>query len=262
MRRFSSSVLMILGLAVVLAIPGCSSDDDLSSSEEIRADISTGAKAIAFAGPSADAAVDFVDQMLGLIEEEPPPAPGERAKALTCPLNFDLGNGITGTCSVSPMDVVSYLFEGTVDVNGQSTQVDGILVATPTDPQPGTGSQYSVDYDVTAENAWGVVMWSALGTATLDEASQVIDFGYDMSYLVMPAGHSALSIEVIISPSRFELIFAGPLGTVVRFLLERDTLVGTVIVGSTLMAEVAIIDNCVHVSFTCGCQASIVVCPW
>jgi hypothetical protein len=262
MNRLIRFSFMMVAVVAMLAIPGCDDADDITqpSNAEVQTDVSAGAAAVTLAGPGSVAAADFIGQMMGLLEDAPP-APGARVAEATCDPDFDLGNGLTGTCSVSLEGVVTFIFEGVVDVDGVSTVISGSLVAGPTDPQPETGSEYSIEYNAMVSNRLGSVTWSTLGWVLLDEAHQVIDFLYNMSQSVTAAGFGTFSVEILLTPTRFEVTLAGPLGNVLHIRLDRDTLSGTVEINDLLVAVITVSGGCTQVDFECACLGTAIVCP-
>jgi hypothetical protein len=263
MNRLTRFSFMITALVALLAIPGCSDPDPIDpqpSNAEIQTDVSAGAGPITLAGPGSVAAADFVSQMMGLLYEAPP-VPGARLAEAACDPDFDLGNGLTGTCEVSPEGVVSFSFSGTVDVDGVSTTISGSLVAGPTDPQPETGSEYNIEYIAEVSSSLGSVSFSMLGWVLLDEEQQVVDFLYNMTQSVTAAGFGTFSVEVLLSLTRFEISLAGPLGNVLFIELNRDTLTGTVEINGYLVAVLMIDGPCTTIDFECPCLGSVIVCP-
>ncbi len=257
--RFS---LMMVALVAMLAIPGCDDADNITqpSNAEVQTDVSAGAAAVTLAGPGSVAAADFISQMMGLLEEAPP-APGARLAEASCDPEFDLGNGLTGTCEVSPEGVVTFMFSGIVDVDGVSTEISGSLVAGPTDPQPETGSEYNIEYNAVVSSSLGTVTWSTFGWVLLDEGHQVIDFLYNMSQTVTAAGYGSFSVDVLLSLTRFEMTLAGPLGNVLHITLNRDTLFGAVYINGFLVATLTVSGGCTQVDFECPCLGTAIICP-
>lgn len=263
MNRLIRFSFMMAALVAMLAIPGCDSADDINpqpSNAEIQTDVAAGAGPVTLVGPGSIAAADFVSQMMGLLYEAPP-VPGARLAEATCDPDFDLGNGLSGTCSVSPEGVVSFSFEGIVEVDGVSTTISGSLVAGPTDPQPETGSEYSIEYNAMVSSDLGSVTFSMLGWVLLDEEQQVVDFLYNMTQSVTAAGFGTFSVEVLLTPDSFEITLAGPLGNVLHIALNQDTLTGTVEINGNVVATIRISGGCTTINFECPCLGTAIICP-
>jgi hypothetical protein len=267
MRRSALPLFLIIALAAISGLSGCNTTDDViqPSDTQVETDVPAGAAAVSLAGPTSDASARMIDDMLGLLRNPPPLAPARGVAAQevhpVCPEQFELQNGISGSCSFSAEGVVTFLFGGTLTLEGGAVTVEGTLVGAPAETQPESGLRYTIDYDAYASGSRGSATWSALGTVTLNDQFQVTDFSFNMTHTVTPTGGPSAVVEVVLSPTRFELIVTGPLGGVVRFLLDRDTMSGMVSINGHDVAEVVIVDGCSHIDFINENLDSVVVCP-
>jgi hypothetical protein len=227
--------------------------------------VSAGASAIGLAGPSTDASVDLIAAMMAELSDPLAPAAQDKTSATlvhpNCPLEFELDSGISGTCSVSLAGVVTWVFGGTMEAEIGPVTVDGTLIASATQNQPQTGLRYAVDYDATASSDVGSATWSAIGTVTLNAAHEVVDFTYNMTHTVTPVGGPSAVVEVIVTPTRYELFVVGPRGGVVRFLFDRESMSGVVSVNGFGVAEITIVEGCAHIDFVSQDLDPVVVCP-
>jgi hypothetical protein len=242
----------ILALAVLLSavgLVGCDDegDPDLTrpgDAAQVQASVEASAGAAALSAPPAGAAGDMVLGMMqtlggaGLVDS---PA--------SCPESFDLGNGITGTCSVSETGVITFTFGGTVELDGAPVTFEGTLVATPAPVQPPVGTRYSLDFDATASGPRGDLTLTGSGTITLDGSGQILEFDFDLTIRLNPAGGSTVTVAVVISDSALELTITGPHGNVVKCRLDPGTLSGTILVNGSPVAQVTIVDGCAEVDY-------------
>jgi hypothetical protein len=267
MRRFGPFLILALCSLAVGGLTGCEGTDELTQPDpdQILTDVSAGASAVALAGPSSDASVDLIAALMAELEDPVAPATQDKAAATlvhpNCPLEFELDAGISGTCSVSLAGVVTWIFGGTLQAEIGLVSVDGTLIATPTQDQPQAGLRYTIDYDATASSEVGSATWSAVGTVTLDAEHQVVDFTYHLTHTVTPVGGPSAVVEVLVTPTRYELIVIGPMGGVVRFLFDRESMNGVVSVNGFEVAEVTIVEGCAHIDFINENLDPTVVCP-
>lgn len=266
MRRFILRVLPLAALVAAAALTGCSRSDDavFTPGSDSQADVQAGAELAALAGPSGDAAGDMILGMVTLLQ----PAPnvvleetGAPASVPSCPASFDLGNGISGSCSVSANNVATFLFGGTLTVDGDVVSVDGTLVAGPAEQQPASGSHYLIDYDASASGSRGQASWGASGDVTVDEGGGVIDFSLTLTYTVTPTGKAPRIATVLISPTQFEVVATGPFGGVLRIVLDRSTMSGFVSLNGLTVAQITIVDGCVSVDYLVPEVPSETICP-
>ena len=267
MRRCGLCLLLTLGFVAVSGFSGCDSTDDVTqpSNDQILTDVTAGASAMTLAGPASEASLDLIAALMAELEDPLAPlttgAPAAQVAYPNCPPTFELDNGISGTCSVALGGVVTWVFGGTLQAAFGPVTVDGTLVGAPTQNQPQSGLRYTVDYDATASSDLGTATWSAVGTVTLNADHQVVDYSYNMTHTVTPVGSPSVVVEVLVTPSRFELIVTGPMGGVVRFLFDRDSMSGVVRINGFEVATITIVEGCAHIDFVNHDLDPAVVCP-
>ncbi len=264
MRVSVSRAVSVAVLVLLAGLTGCDDATTGSSQEDVQTDLQSGGVGASLAAPSADSAGDMIVGMMDQLSSPNPAVVGGVAAAMlpsSCPETFELENGISGTCSVSEAGVATFTFGGTALIGGDEVEVSGTLVATPAENQPESGSAWTLDFDATATGSRGSATWSAFGTVTLDEADQVVDFSFTFNKTVTPAGGATIAVTVIVSPTQFELIVNGPRGGVVRFLLDRETMTGTVTHNGNPVATIAIVEGCAHIDYVDGAMQDEIVCP-
>ncbi len=257
MRKIGFGWIAVVVLAGLAAAIGCSSNDVAQpSNADTQADVNASALAVSMTGPSAAASAELIGAMVGrmgvstgmtklvagapVAPVAPPPA---------CPATFDLGNGITGTCSATTEGTGTFTFSGTLVIDGVSVAVEGTLVVTPSVDQPPSGIRYAVNFNASATSLLGVATWTATGDVTRDAGGQVTDYNLAMTHTVTPAGGTSLVVVVVVSPTRFEETVTGPRGNTIRFVLNRETMTGTIQVNGTEVAAVTLSGGCAQVDF-------------
>jgi len=234
---------------------GCANDDLMNPGLNLgeQTDVESASQAVTIAGPSAAAAESMIGGLMNLVV--PTRAPGDP----TCPPTFDLGNGITGTCSASGGEA-TFTFGGTLTVDSSSVTLSGTLFITATANQPVTGTTYSIAYDTSVSGPRGSGSWSATGTVTVDDAGSVIDFGFVMTLAVTPTGGPTTMVTAVVNPNSFELTVNGPLGGVLVFQLNRTTMTGQVLLNGIPVADVTIVGGCATIGYTVPGMSDEVVC--
>jgi hypothetical protein len=254
MRKAGFGWIAVVVLAALGAATGCTSNDVAQpSSADTQADVNASALAVSMTGPSAAASTELIGAMVGrmggavamakLVAGTPVAPP------TTCPSTFDLGNGITGTCSASTQGTGTFTFSGTLVIDGVSVAVEGTLVATPSVDQPPSGIRYAIGFNASATSLRGVATWTATGDVTRDAGGQVTDYNLAMTHTATPAGGASVVVVVVVSPTRFEETVTGPRGNTIRFVLNRETMTGTMQVNGTEVAAVILSGGCAHVDF-------------
>jgi hypothetical protein len=254
MRKIGFGWIAVVVLAALAAATGCTSNDVTQpSNADTQTDVNASALAVTMSGPSAAASADLIGAMVGRMG-------GATAKAKlaagttvappsSCPPTFDLGNGITGTCSATAQGIGTFTFSGTLVIDGVSVTIEGTLVVTPSVDQPPSGIRYAINFNASATSLRGTATWAATGDVTRDAGGQVTDHNLAMTHTVTPAGGASVVVAVVISPSRFEETVTGPRGNTIRFVLNRETMTGTIRVNGTEVAAVTITGGCAHVDF-------------
>ncbi len=243
--RLLRGAFVAAALLALAGLCGCSNDDVTNPSFD-PSEVEAGAVAAALTAPTAEAAEEMI---LAMLAEIGGPAPLSLGAAAGDCSTFDLGNGITGTCSLSPEGVYTITFGGTVDIDGELATLEGTFVVTPAVVQPLSGVRYLIDFDATATSAKGSASWSAAGTVTFDTLGTVADYDFTMTHTITPTGGTTVMVSVVVSPTRFQLIVTGPLGNTLRFALNRETMTGTVSINSNEVASVTILDGCTTINF-------------
>jgi len=249
MRRRTHATCSLIGIALLAALVGCDSASDVLDADDLVADVEAGADAVGLAGPSADASADMIGDMLGLLAPAQAAA-GARTVGSACPAPaFELPSGVAGTCTASETGTVTFMFDGTIVVAGGSATVAGTFVATPTVAPAGAAAAWLVDYDATATGTRGVSTWSVIGTIVLDDAGAVSDFDLTMTHTFSPTDGPTVQVTVVLGPTRFELVLTGPRGGVLRFVLDREAMSGSVSVNGRTVADVSIEGACATIDF-------------
>ncbi len=251
---------------VALVAAGCSSTSDPAapSPAQVQQGVQSVAPAVTVAAPESGAAGDLVGQLMGQIGSTSAPMQSGVAAAVaapTCPATFDLGNGITGTCSVSQSGTVTWTFAGTRTIDGAAVQVQGTLVATPSATQPASGTSWTVTLNATASGPRGNATWSATGTVVLDAQNQVIDYSLTMTHTVTPAGGSPIIVNVVLSPGTIDLTVVGSEGHTYRFSFNRTTMTGSVSVNGNVVANVSVLNGCVTIDYVDPSLTDKTICP-
>lgn len=265
--------MAVCALATALALAGCGSSNETiaPSPQDAQAGVQEAAPAAALAAPEADAATTLASALLDQLTSpsagsapENDAAPragvpsldagaGESAGAAValpqCPTEFDLGNGITGTCAVAEDGTITFQFGGTVDVHGLPTTISGSMTATAVGVTPTGGTVFNISLSASATNANGSASWSVTGQATTDANGSVVDHAFNLSMTVTPAGGSSRVVVVHATPLDLSITRVGPAGHVVKFDLDRATMTGTVQVDGHLVANVTIADGCASIDY-------------
>lgn len=255
-----------IAASILLSLAGCDTSNgvDLNSPETL-AEVQSGALAAAVAAPSSDIAGDLIVAMMGAVDPAPLARGGGAGESggdePACPESFDLGNGITGTCSATPEGVVTFVFGGSIPMEGAAAAVSGTLVAAPASSQPSRGTAHDIDFDASVSSSLGDASWSSLGTVTRDELGRILDYSFTMTHTVTPAGGATAVVTTVLTPSRFELVVTGPLGGTLRFVMNRDTMGGVVLLDGVEVAEIDVVDGCVSIDFLGAGLTDEVVCP-
>jgi hypothetical protein len=251
--------LVLIGLLVLAGLWGCDNSDDFNFSDaDIQAEVEAAAEIAAMSGPTAEAASELILAMMGQVNGVV--APFSTGTLPTHTTEFDLGNGITGICVTDGNGLYTLDFGGSIEVEGAVTTLEGRLVVTPSVDQPATGSRYQIDFSTTAIGPHGTASWSSVGTVTLDEIGEVVDFDFTISHTVS-TGAVTVAATAVVSPTSFELVVNGPLGGTVRFALDRETMTGTISLNRREVATVAIIDGCAVVNFLNDAIQDGTLCP-
>lgn len=264
----ASTMTRVLLLAIAAIAVGCSGSDGVTQpgAADTQADVQATAAVTAAAAPAGDAAGTMIAGMMGHLRPAPAPAPatsGGVAPAFSppaCEPTFDLGNGITGTCSVGEGDVVTFIFGGAVTVEGAVVSVEGTLVATPTIEQPATGSRYAIDLDATASSEVGQASWSLTGTIVVADSGEILDYEWTMTHVLNVTGGPASTATVHLDLTGLEVVVTGPRGNVARFVLDRTTMTGVITLNGFQVAVVTIADGCATVDFLNTELADVTVC--
>ncbi len=265
-RRMVPSGLILAAAGAVILFSGCGGANDLVQGGTISEnEMVLGAQTGGMAGPSGDTAGEMITGMAGLIQPGVAPMVGGNVSAAisapTCDPTFDLGNGITGTCSVDAQGVFTYSFSGVVDVDGDSVAVDGTMTATPSASQPTTGSSYDITYDATASGSRGTATWSATGTVLLDDLGVVTDYTLNMTHTITPAGGSTVVVTMTVTPGVLNMTFTGPMGGTMTLSLDRDTMSGSLSMNGIQVATLTIANGCVNINSTVPGVPDQQVCP-
>ena len=257
-------VLTLVGAAALLG--GCGGAADLVQTETISEnEMLSGAQVGSMAGPSADVAGSMIVGMLGSIQPGVTPMVGGNTQAVvtgsSCESTFDLGNGVTGTCTIDEQGVVTWTFSGMIDVDGESVTVEGSMTATPAVNQPQTGSRYDLMYNATASGPRGTATWNTTGTIALDEIGVVTGYTLTMIQNITPTGGATVVVTTTITPGALDMSFAGPLGGTMTLSIDRQTMSGTLSLNGLQVATLTFADGCVTINSSIPVIPSQEVCP-
>jgi len=180
---------------------------------------------------------------------------------LDCPEEFDLPSGISGGCTPAPGGGVTFVFGGSVLTGTGEVRVEGTLILTPTLDQPGTGAEFTFDFDAVASGPQGTATWSVLGVVVLNEATEIIDFTFNLTHTVTPTGGDSIVVNSVITPNSFELVVTGPRGGVLRFTLDRRTLSGEISLNGIPVADVEFVEGCAMVDYYNPMIEDETICP-
>jgi hypothetical protein len=234
MNPFYRRFLVLIGLLALAGLWGCDNSDDFNFSDaDIQGEVEAAAETV---------------------------APFSTGTLPTHTTEFDLGNGITGICVTDGTGVYTLDFGGAIEIEGAVTTLEGRLVVSPSVNQPATGSRYQIDFGATAVGPHGTASWSSVGTVTLDEVGEVVDFELTISHTVS-TGAVTVTATVAISSTSFELVVTGPLGGTVRFTLDRETMTGTISLNRREVATVAIVEGCAVIDFLNDAIQDGTLCP-
>ena len=242
--------------AALALVAGCSSDDGSNPATEqtVQSDVQSGSLAAALAAPSAEASEELILALLATLGA--PAAPQTAGPGVSpavsppaCPEpSFDLGNGITGTCSVSDQDVVTFTFSGTMMADGASVAVEGSLVATPLDNGSGSGTGFSVEFEATANGPQGTATWTVSGTVFISEGGVATDYDLTMTQIVAPTAGPGMALTITVTPESFGVLLAGESG-LLELELDRSSMTGVVRLNGIEVAVVSIVGGCATVDF-------------
>ena len=176
MRHSGFPLLSLAALVIAVAGSFGCSDTDLQNAGldlDQQTDVQSAALAASVAGPSAATAESMINGMISLVQPSATRAVGDP----TCPPTFDLGNGVTGTCMASG-GTATFMFTGTLTVDGAAVTTSGMLMVTATISQPATGATYSIEFSAMASGPRGGMTWLAGGMVTVDDAGNVVNFDF------------------------------------------------------------------------------------
>lgn len=259
--RQRGTALLIVLLAVV-GLWGCSDSDDIVTPDFDPQDVQAGAQAAALVGPASELTQEIV---MGLMQG---------ALGAVAPMTSDtvgptfqasvfLENGIEASCVLDDLGGLTCEFGGTVNVDGHDVLVTaGSMSVTLSDSQPSTGAAYDIQFGATASNATlGTSVWSTAGSVRVDETGEPVDYDFEMSHTVTPAGGSPMNVTVVVSPTQLELVATGPMGGTVRFTLNRLAMTGTVYVNGYQVATIVVEGSCTAIDFTSEKHQDVEICP-
>ena len=268
MRQLTHRAWVAILTVAVIGVAGCDSANDpvqtVVSDSQATQTVQSYAPSLAAAAPVADTAGDLLTSLVERLGGTPIPmvAPGGAvAPTATCPETFDLGNGITGTCSTSESGTMTFVFGGSIVVDGASVSIEGSLVAGLSPNQPANGIKFDITYSATATGPRGTVVWSATGYVVIDDQHHVVDFRLDMNDTVTPAGGSSAMLNVIVTPGQFETTVTGPHGGTAKFVFDRSSMSGVVYVNGGTFANIEVVDGCANVDYTNPALTDVQICP-
>ncbi|HEX6852468.1 MAG TPA: hypothetical protein VF139_13810 [Candidatus Polarisedimenticolaceae bacterium] len=172
----------------------------------------------------------------------------------TCEATFDLGNGITGTCSESPEGTFNFAFSGTTNVGGRSTTVDGTMVAT----SGATG--VTIDLDATATWSGGSATVAVNGTITPGSGGGLGTVALTVQVTVDQTGRSAVSGTFLLTPNGMSFSASNG-GVLVGVAFNRETMTGTATVGGVVVANISVQNGCAVIDFVDPTSEDRTVCP-
>ena len=255
MHHTRYSIFLLATLTIISGgLIGCAQDNLVNPGLDIgqQTDVQSATQAVTIAAPSAAAAESMIVGLMSLVS--PTRAPGDPM----CPAIVDLGNGITGSCSTAAGEA-TFTFGGTLMVDGASAVLNGTLAVNLAASQPATGTAYSIVFDATVSGPRGDASWSTIGTVTVD-AGNVIDIDFVMTMMATSASGFSSTVTAIVDMNRFELVVNGPLGGVLRFQLDRNTMTGQVLLNGIPVADVTIVGGCATIQYTLPGVPDRVVC--
>jgi hypothetical protein len=273
---------MVLGLAALIGISGCDNSSDPVSLTPVDAqsNVEGSMPAALEAVPSVDAASQLALGVMSRLtagngamspittagQQEPshvPLGPGTVQAAIPavyCPPTFDLGNGISGTCTMSESGTITVTFGGTMSLTPQPMSVEGTAVATPAAEQPPAGMRYDLNVNATTSGPNGSATWNLTGFVLVGETGQIADYRLTSSHTVTPSGGASTVVTAVVSPGAVEMVLTGPRGGVVRFLFNRTAWSGTVSVNGLSVAMVTIADGCASIDYLNPTLADRTIC--
>lgn len=232
--------------AVMLTLSGCSSSDRVTdpSGSQATAAVEVSAARAAAAAPAADVGGDLA---LGLLIQS-------GAGAGNCQADFDLGNGITGTCTESPEGTFNFAFSGTTNLGGRTATVNGTMVAT----SGATG--LTIDLDATATWATGSATIAVNGTITPGSGGGPAAVSLTVQVTVDQAGQAPVMATYLLTPNGMSLSASNG-GLIVTVSFNRETMTGTASIGGVVVANITVQDGCAVVDFLDPLQDDRTVCP-
>ena len=245
-KNFPAPVLFTL--TAMLALAGCSSSDDMTSPApaggQANLAVEVSAAKVAAAAPAADLGGDVA----AAIVLQSGIALGQ------CDPTFDLGNGITGTCSEAPEGTFNFTFSGTTNLNGQNATVNGTMVAI-----AGANST-TIDLDATATSAGGSATIAVTGTVAPGSGGGLGAVSLTTTITVERTGQSAVNATIVLTPTGLSLSASNG-GILVGISLNRATMTGTASVGGVVIANLSIVNGCAVLDFIDTATEDRTVCP-
>lgn len=243
-KNFSASVLFALTAMVALA--GCGSSDSVTDPTlgQAATAVEVSAARAAAGAPVADLGGDLA---AGLVIHS-------GVGLGTCQADFDLGNGITGTCTESPEGTFNFAFSGTASFSGRSATVNGTMVAT------SGAAGLAIDLDATATWATGSATISANGTITPGSGDGPSAVSLTAQVTVDQAGQAPVTATFLLTPTEMSFSASNG-GLIVTLSFNRETMTGTASIAGVVIANISVLDGCAVLDFVDPITQDRTVCP-
>jgi hypothetical protein len=240
------SIGFTFAVAAMLALAGCSSSDSVTDPTGAQATtaVEVSAAKAAAAAPAADLGGDLA---AGLVLHS-------GAGLGSCQANFDLGNGITGTCTESPEGTFNFAFSGTTNVGGKSATVNGTMLAT------SGAAGLTIDLDATATWTGGSATVSVNGTITPGSGGGPAVVSLTVQVTVDQTGQAPVMVSYLLTPNGMSLSASNG-GLIVAVSFNRETMTGTASIGGVVVANITVQDGCAVVDFIDPLKDDRTVCP-
>jgi hypothetical protein len=269
--RFCSGGVLVGLAGMALALCGCTSNEFTTpNNQQSRAAVQQSAPVVLNALPMADPAYSLVG---GLLDQIVAPAAMSSGRSLLaaavpgCEPAFDLGNGITGTCALSNsisdpdnlIDTATLTFEGTQQIDGLATTVEGTLTAQVPAEQPTSGTKYVVTFGAAVANTRWSASWTFSHSTIVTATSPLTDLAPLLTMDIIPTtgSHGVATLSVT---SAFKTFFVQTAGLNVSYLLGLSGASGSVSVQGREFATLSFTSECVTIHYVDASLADETIC--
>jgi hypothetical protein len=263
MTNRSRSTWALAGLAgLALVVSGCGSEGLTEVSDpQVQVAVQESAQVALNALYMADGAYSLIGRLLGEVGTSAALSSAQPAVAalptLACDASFDLGNGVTGECTLTDrtddaddlIDTATLSFHGTMEVDGLPTSINsstdgGSLVVTLPVDQPTSGTRCAVTFAALASNTRWTANWSFNHTADVEDIALLADLSPTLSLIITPAGGSSAAATTTLSPALRTVSYQTRSGLNVSYVVDAATWLGYVTVNGPNVATVTIENGC------------------